>query len=341
MHLKLTRNVSQITMIRDTAAQFFDKAETWFSKTHQGMGYMKRLQCHQLELQQRMDDREAEHMQQALANQSDIDQKFEEQSLTLVNISKSQVAVESKLDALLSIMAELPVSLSISPSQVEIMASSTENRTMYLSPAADTGQNSPNKWSSASYTTKFSDTGSSFCLCRKRLRRFMATLPLSISLFLETTTYHTPQCPYYVRCQDSTAIGIQFLVGKATYMVEAAVKWGAIFIAPYITVRNVVPKNSPSFKIVSALDFFLYKQSHRAVGPTEVGSSLTLTLKSLVQLFRENRAGPSDVTASGSTVFHVSAFSLNCFLWRLINIMLGNLSRHPKSLQQSKSPCDP
>lgn len=267
---------------------------------------MRRLQCHQLELQQRIDDREVEHMQQALAVQSDIEQNFKEQSLTLVGISKSQVAVESKLNALLSIMANQPVTTSTISSQVEPMASHCKNGVMHCPPPE--GMTLSNDQSlSAFCTTKVSDTGSSYCSCHKRIRQFRTTLPLSVSFFWETTMYHLPQCPLYVRNQDSTAIGIRFLIGKATHMVEAALRWGAVFIAPHITIRNVVAKDSPAFRIVEKLGTFLFRETHRAGRPVNLGSSLTLTLKSLVKLFREHRASPFDVKTSGSTLFHVGS----------------------------------
>lgn len=142
------------------------------------------------------------------------------------------------------------------------------------------------------------------CQCKRLAWRDRKNIPWNKVFFWYTTTTHHPMCPLHIPTQRSTTVAARFILSgyKKGYHIEAALKWGGDFMSPHVIYRNIVSDSAPAFTLVEMLSWFL----GQAKDADNISNGLSLTLRTLIALFRDKRAGPRDTDPGGKNLFHVS-----------------------------------
>ena len=151
---------------------------------------------------------------------------------------------------------------------------------------------------------------SSPCSClkdRDRKTRHYRARTFGLSLFATTESTHQQDCPLYSTATKARNLGARFylLSNLLPFTVQATMSLahgaGGLSISPGILFRSFVPKDSPSFLILSLDSFGHAINKNGASSSTYFESALA----EIWQLCREGKAAPHDCDEDGNTLLMV------------------------------------
>ena len=134
---------------------------------------------------------------------------------------------------------------------------------------------------------------------------------LTVSIFQLSMTSHSDTCPFSKMAKRTKALGVKYAICSSllSFSVQATLSVvtgaGGLSISPRLSFRNIVPRDSPAFKLLRGLEILSYNEK-KPLSHIVISSYLDSTLKQLHKLFGEGKASPTDVTSKGSTLLHVS-----------------------------------
>jgi hypothetical protein len=134
----------------------------------------------------------------------------------------------------------------------------------------------------------------------------------TISVYRLTMTSHHHTCPFYEFGERKETLGAKFAFYAYLLNVSIEAKISVVtgtsglFISPRLTCRNVVPYDSPAFKLLWSGRVPDQHHMDPTVYTRNMSCFLELTLRQLYQLFSDGKASPHDVTQFGETLLHVS-----------------------------------
>jgi hypothetical protein len=134
---------------------------------------------------------------------------------------------------------------------------------------------------------------------------------LTVSIFRLSMTSHCDTCPFSKMAKRTKALGVKYAICSSllSFSVQAtlsvATGAGGLSISPRLSFRNIVPRDSPAFKLLRGLEKLSYNEK-KPQSHIVVSSYLGSTLKQLHELFSEGKASLTDVTSNGSTLLHIS-----------------------------------
>jgi hypothetical protein len=134
---------------------------------------------------------------------------------------------------------------------------------------------------------------------------------LTVSIFRLSMTSHCDTCPFSKMAKRTKALGVKYVICSSllSFSVQAKLSVvtgaGGLSISPRLSFRNIVPRDSPAFKLLKGLDILSYNEK-KPLSHIFVSSYLDNTLRQLHELFSEGKSSPTDVTSNGSTLLHVS-----------------------------------
>lgn len=135
-----------------------------------------------------------------------------------------------------------------------------------------------------------------YCTCNRRPRH-SPTFSFSVS------TGHRADCPLYVDGQQTVGISARYmfcnrLLGMSVrFMMTFTRGAGALAISPMFQFHSIVPDDSPVFKLLLNLQISgIFPDSLRRLESTKW---------SVLEMFHNRKAAPSDRLADGTTLLHV------------------------------------
>ncbi len=153
------------------------------------------------------------------------------------------------------------------------------------------------------------------CTCRARItnNKFRSTYEYNkrnrlrpFALFsLSSAFTHNWNCPMFVLSESSRSVGFRFVYtgpwfGSAMEMTVSFIKRAGVYsISPSLSVRAVVPSDSPAF---AAADEMVHRYRQ-----TDFVESFVSKIQSI---FQSRAASPYDVDEDGNTLLHVSLSNL-------------------------------
>lgn len=147
----------------------------------------------------------------------------------------------------------------------------------------------------------------SICACKPRLRLLRSEHrvgPLIILRESKTKLCHSHECVYFIPIGSDESVGFKFRLGPCSrcWNVHAALNYNRILstysISTSLHFKANVPNNHPTFERMHEL-FRLWL-------PVEE------TLQSILKMFQEGKASPTDVNSDGNNLLHVSLNEYVC-----------------------------
>ncbi|KAL5341361.1 hypothetical protein BJX70DRAFT_66428 [Aspergillus crustosus] len=177
---------------------------------------------------------------------------------------------------------------------------------------------------------------SQYCTCRRKPRflspRYGYYTPRSF-LGLEFAAYslHEESCLLYVSGQHAMGVAgsykfcNKFLGLSLQFMMSLTRGAGSFAISPVIQIQAVVAHNSPAFKLIADARYtHLYK--------TGLISRIDNVKTTLLRLFHEGRATPTDRLEDGSTILHALCHSIFLSVLKLDPDSRGDLTEFVRAL---------
>ena len=154
----------------------------------------------------------------------------------------------------------------------------------------------------------------------------MSSLKWKSMIELESTSHHrtcslvassTATTMAKVRIKRSGAL----LAGAIEASITITRGAGGLSISPTLRYAHVVPRDSVLFELVSPRGVYSYRLPTSASGRSrsmknsDLESSLEISIRGLVGLFRDGKASPYDVDIEGNTLLHVglTLFSVSMY----------------------------
>lgn len=119
----------------------------------------------------------------------------------------------------------------------------------------------------------------------------------------KTKLRHSHECVYFIPAGSDESVGFKIRLGPCSrcWNVHAALNYnralGTYSISTSLHFKATVPKNHPTFERMHNL--FLVREKRSPELPIEE------TLQSILKMFQEGRASPTDVNSDGNTLLHV------------------------------------
>ena len=133
---------------------------------------------------------------------------------------------------------------------------------------------------------------------------------------LESTSHHRT-CPLFENLGNTTRA--KFRIKRSGALLAGAVEAsititrgaGGLSISPALRCAHVVPRDSLLFELVNPRGVYSYRLPtspsgrSRSMKNSDLESSLEISIRGLVGLFRDGKASPYDVDIEGNTLLHV------------------------------------
>jgi hypothetical protein len=152
---------------------------------------------------------------------------------------------------------------------------------------------------------------SRYCTCRRRPRfvtssgGYRKRHPFS-GLSLSTYALHENSCPLYVEGEQALSVAgsynfcNRFLGFSLQVMMTLTRGAGSFALSPVIRLQAVVASNSPVFGVIKNSRYGLYPG-------TDPNGHVEWVKTTLLKMFQEGRAAPTDRLEDGSTILHVGS----------------------------------
>lgn len=131
-----------------------------------------------------------------------------------------------------------------------------------------------------------------------------------LSSFWSRSVQHLPSCPLSRYAQQRVdTIGVKYtyctkILGYSIAATFSATRGpGGLAISPQLTLRAVVPDDSPAFSLLRSMEYYCRGDNEQF--PTLIDRA-EWVLHQLTLLFNDGKASPMDVTQDGRTLLHVS-----------------------------------
>lgn len=160
--------------------------------------------------------------------------------------------------------------------------------------------------SSPSEDISLSSSAHSICACTARLRLLRSEHrfgPLIVLRESKTKLRHSHECVYFIHAGSDESVGFKFRLGPCSrcWNVHAALNYnralGTYSISTTLHFKATVPNDHPAFEKMHHL--FFVRETRSPEIPIEE------TLQSILKMFQDGRASPTDISSDGNTLLHV------------------------------------